>query len=74
VLFGQGCASLTPEGAKVRITNNPQATVGCKFLGEVKGKFENELRNEAAELGANLVFSATQPVERVEACKCEERP
>ena len=72
-----GCASLTSEGAKVRVTNNPQATASCKFLGSVKGKFDNDLRNEAAKLGANLVFNMTQHNEihvwqHGEAYRCEQ--
>jgi hypothetical protein len=77
VLLLAGCATLTPEGAKVRITNNPQATAGCKFLGNVKGKFDNDLRSEAAKLGADVVFNMTQPNEphiwqHGEAYSCEQ--
>ncbi len=63
VLALTACASLTPEGEKVRITTNPQATAGCTFVANVKGKFDADLRNEAAKVGANLVFNQTQPNE-----------
>ncbi len=54
-----GCVTLTSAGEHVRYTINPQATVNCKFLGNVKGQYDNDLRNEAAKLGANMVFNVT---------------
>lgn len=55
------CVSATAEGKKVRITRNPQATAGCKFIGNVEaangfGDVENRLQNEAAKIGADTVF------------------
>jgi len=64
VLFTlDGCVSLTPEGERVRITVNSQATAGCKFLGKVKGQLDADLRNEAAKLGANVVWNETEAVQ-----------
>ena len=63
VMLLTACASLTPEGEKVRITTNPQATAGCTFIANVKGQFDADLRNEAAKVGANIVFNQTQPNE-----------
>ncbi len=55
-----GCATLTPEGARVRVTENSQATAGCKLLGRVKAADqagdENALRNMTAQIGGNLLF------------------
>jgi len=64
--------TVTPAGAKVRETTNPDAVKGCKYLGHIMGKFEtrggfsarstaeniadNRFRNRAAELGANVAL------------------
>ena len=63
ILTFTGCASLTPEAATVRVTQNPEATKGCKFLGDVEvtntwgpGDSEKKLRIAAAKMGANLLF------------------
>jgi hypothetical protein len=57
-----GCASITPAGDQVRLTNNPQATAGCQFLGNLKvASDDNKLRNQAASLGANVVYSYSRP-------------
>ena len=63
LLLGQGCASLTPEAGAVRVTQNPAATEGCKFLGDVEvtntwgaGDSEKKLRIAAAKMGANVLF------------------
>ena len=57
------CTSLSPQGEKVRATQNPVATTGCQFLGRVvvvnKSGFrdsEKAIQNEAAKLGADLVY------------------
>lgn len=68
-----GCASLTPEGRKVRLTRNPQATAGCRFVGEFDtnpgfGNPDDAIRNKAASLGANLVLRTTYS--RAEAYRC----
>jgi hypothetical protein len=76
------CSSLTPEGERVRITVNTQATAGCNFLGKVKGKYDNDLRNEAAKLGANLVWNETEAMhdtgpriwQHGEAYRCPDNP
>lgn len=56
-------ATLTPEGGKVRVTENSQATVGCTFISNIKapdewteGDSTPNLQNQAAKLGGNLVF------------------
>ena len=36
LLLAVGCSTLTPEGAKVRLTSNPDVVRGCAFLGNVK--------------------------------------
>jgi uncharacterized protein YbjQ (UPF0145 family) len=67
--------SLTPEGAKVRVTSNPEAVHGCTLVGEVKGADHwnggmmgqgaaqetamRELKNRAAAAGANVVLIVT---------------
>src|SRR3954447_21482477 len=68
-----GCmtTSLTPEGAKVRVTSNPEAVKGCTSVGEVTGndhmnggiasgtaeeQAHRRLMNAAAEKGANVVL------------------
>jgi len=66
---------LTPEGAKVRVTSNPEAVKGCTLIGEVKGADHmnggtmgqgfaqetamRELKNRAAAAGANVVLMVT---------------
>jgi len=63
--------ALTPEGAKVRVTSNPEAVKGCKLVGEVTGndhmnggvasgvaeeQAHRRLMNSAAEKGGNIVL------------------
>jgi hypothetical protein len=66
------CASLTPKGATVRLTTNPDVVKGCQYVGEVQGtdrmwggmagqgvaedNAETRLRNKAAAMGADTVF------------------
>jgi len=66
------CVSASPEGQKVRVTNNPDVVRDCKFLGNVKAmsgwggdpdmkgvgmnNIEETLRDRAAKLGANAVY------------------
>ncbi len=62
--------TVTPEGQKVRVTDDKRASNGCRLLGEVHARgrggddprmtraeenAHNALRNEASKLGANLV-------------------
>jgi hypothetical protein len=73
LLLPLGCmtTTLTPEGAKVRVTSNPEAVKGCKLVGEVTGndhmnggvasgiaeeQANRRLKNAAAEKGANVVL------------------
>ena len=67
--------SLTPEGAKVRVTSNPDVVRPCTLVGEVKGADHwnggmagqgaaeetamRELKNRTAAMGANVVFITT---------------
>ena len=65
-----GCATLSPAGEKVKVVNLTEVPEGCKNMGPVDGsrgygpggrKKEDlivELRNAAAEKGANVVSSA----------------
>lgn len=63
-LFLSGCATaLTTEGSKVKLMKNDPPS-NCKEIGSVKGLTrgtgdmevaKNEMRNEAAEKGANYV-------------------
>lgn len=86
VLFCASCASLTPEANAVRVTQNPAATTGCKFLGDVEatntwgsGDSEKKLRIAAAKMGANVLFIGPRMFTKFvtahgEAYKCEEPP
>jgi len=67
--------TLTPEGAKVRVTTNQEAVHGCVLIGEVKGADHmnggtmgqgaaqetamRELKNRAAAMGADTVLMIT---------------
>lgn len=67
--------TLTPDGAKVRVTSNPEAVHGCTLVGEVKGADHlnggllgqgaaqetamRELKNRAAAMGADTVLMVT---------------
>ena len=65
LLVGCSAAKLTPEGEKVRITKGEPS--GCEVLGDVYGTgnagvaswnmeyARNELRNETAKKGGNVV-------------------
>lgn len=66
---------LTPAGAKVRVTSNPEVVRPCKFIGEVTGadrmnggtmgqgvaeeNANRRIRNNAAAMGADTVFIGT---------------
>jgi len=71
ILLMVGCTSLTPGGAKVRVTSNQDAVKGCELKGAVKGTSSNalgssaenaniEMRNNAAEMGADTVLLMTE--------------
>jgi len=64
-------ASLTPMGAKVRVTTNPDVVRGCEFLGNASASsgwggpaggnigeesVQNQLQNKTAEMGGNVLF------------------
>jgi hypothetical protein len=57
------CASATPQGEKVRITSDPEAVQGCKFLGNVQSNSalgteseEITMKNKTAALGGNVLL------------------
>jgi Domain of unknown function (DUF4156) len=76
-LLATSCVTtqLTPEGAKVRVTSNPETVHGCAFIGEVKGADHmnggllgqgaaeetamRELKNRTAVMGANVTLITT---------------
>lgn len=76
---------MTPEASAVRVTQNPAATVGCKFLGDVEvtntwgaGDSEKKLRIAAAKMGANVLFIGPRMFTKFvtahgEAYMCEQR-
>jgi hypothetical protein len=84
------CVSTTPEGAKVRITSNPDVVKGCQFLGNVKAtsgwggnagtglatsNTEKTLQNKTAELGGNVIFINSSGIHATgEAYKCTPLP
>jgi hypothetical protein len=83
LLVAAGCATATPEAQRVRVTQNPQATQGCKFLGNVEAQnvwgpadTEVRLRVAADRIGANVLFLGPhvyqQGVGRGEAYLCEQ--
>ena len=59
-----GCVTLAPEAEKVRVTRNPDDVKGCRVLGAVEahppyvGQQDgmNQMRNNAAGMGANALF------------------
>jgi hypothetical protein len=62
-----GCVSLTPEGQRVRITNNPDVVRGCEFVGNLRSgsmlgggtgeeRAQVDMQNETARLGGNVLF------------------
>jgi hypothetical protein len=68
------CVSLTPEGEKVRVTNNPDVVRGCEFISNVTAtsgwggsagtaggtaNTEATLRNKTAKAGGNTLFLTT---------------
>lgn len=75
LLCGCVTVSLSPEGSKVRLTSNSDVVRGCMYVGLVQGTDhmngglsgqgaaeENamrEIRNRAAQMGANTVHLVT---------------
>lgn len=82
-----GCVSLSPAGAQVRITSNPEVVRGCKFLGNIKStsgwggaagtglagsNTEKALQNQTANLGGNVAFVVSSGIHASgEAYNCE---
>lgn len=61
-------ACATTDNEQVRITRNPQATAGCKFIQNVEATgsggiehMEKKLRDEGARVGADLVYLPPRP-------------
>lgn len=75
-------ATLTPEGGKVRVTENSQATAGCTFISNINGDeaapgdSTPNLQNQAAKLGGNLVFLGrkTGVIQNAEVYRCPSQP
>ncbi len=65
-----GCASLTSEGERVKLSQNKEDSKDCLFIKQVQAHppyglprdWKYKLRNEAARVGANLVFVKSTPV------------
>ena len=73
IIFSSGCATmLSNKGSLVRVTNHSEDVKNCKFLGQITsssswGGFAatglgldsamNELKNKAAEMGANVLLT-----------------
>jgi hypothetical protein len=71
LLILPACVALTPEGEKVRVTNNPDVVRGCEFLSNVTAtsgwggpagtaggtaNTEATLRNKTAKGGGNTLY------------------
>lgn len=60
-----GCASLTKEGEKVRLTLNENDVSACKFIENIKigppywlpSDWKKKLRNKAGTVGGNTVLT-----------------
>jgi hypothetical protein len=63
-LLLNGCVTLAPEAASLKVTRDAADVKGCKILGSVEahppyvGQQDgmNQLRNKAAGLGGNVLF------------------
>ena len=66
-IVATGCVSLTPEGQRVRITNNPDVVRGCEFVGNLRSgsmlgggvgeeRAQVDMQNETARLGGNVLY------------------
>jgi hypothetical protein len=64
------CMTASPKAQSIRVTSNPEAVRGCKYLGNVEGNsgFSSavadnnavvEMREEGAKLGANVILAVT---------------
>jgi Domain of unknown function (DUF4156) len=59
-----GCVTLAPEAEQIKVTREAADVKGCKILGTVEahppyvGQQDgmNQMRNNAAGLGANILF------------------
>lgn len=81
------CVSTTPQGARVRVTSNPDVVKPCKFLGNVRAtsgwggsagtglagsNTEKTLQNKTASLGGNVVFVVASGIHASgEAYRCD---
>lgn len=83
------CVSLSTQGEKVLVTSNPERIEGCKFIDQIASSSiliglkangvaynhaRNELKNEARQLGANVVLTSTDSNTVGEAYECKGAP
>jgi hypothetical protein len=93
-LFASACAlscvSTTQQGARVRVTSNPDVVRGCEFLGNVKAtsgwggsagtglaesNTEKTLQNKTAALGGNVLYEVQSGIHASgEAYFCSKSP
>lgn len=65
-----GCVSLAPEAARVTVARDSADVSGCRILGSVRAHppyvgpddAMNQLKNEVAGLGGNVLFVTTMAV------------
>ena len=65
-----GCVSLAPEAARVTVARDSEDVSGCRILGSVRAHppyvgpddAMNQLKNEVAGLGGNVLFVTTMAV------------
>jgi hypothetical protein len=63
-VFWLGCTSLSLKGERVRLTKSADDVAGCRAVGNVQadppfvgpGDWKNRLKNQAADLGADVVL------------------
>lgn len=71
IVVASSCQSASPQAESIRVTVNPGAVRGCKFLANVEGSsgFATEsiasnnatveMREKAAKLGANVILAVS---------------
>ena len=85
LIFFAACASVSMQSEKVRVTSRPDMVEGCEYIGPVGSSsilvdirangvaFNNalhDMKGEAKEVGANMVFISTQAITSGDAYKC----
>ena len=59
------CVSLVPGAARVRFTDRAADVTGCRAVGNIRTRagnpiaIENDMRNQAVGLDANVIFRTT---------------